>query len=740
MTSPRVVIGAPVYNHEREFRDAIGSILAQTRTDFRLVIVDDCSSDNTFALAQEIAARDARVTCTRNASRLGMIDNWRRAFDLALQQSPEAEYFAWASDHDRWQPQWLERLVAALDAAPRAVLAYPFNRRIGDAGELVDKTPWQFDTAGVVSRGRRFRLAVGKMSAGNMIYGLMRVADVRACGVFRRVLLPDRLLLMELTLRGEFVQVPEVLWLRRWYGGIFSLRRQRRSFFQGTPPAYAYIPWWISQAAGLGWLYGVRGIGAPEVSRVQGIALSVFYLCGAGMFNLAQQLRQVRITLVERASFLRPLFEEWNKLEGDKVRRRLQKLGRRLSKRAGIGDAAGALRKNFGDASRRQRFRARMMKQVRKGSNRVGSVVLRTGARAIRALPVIGPRLVPWLLREQLQMSTGAIESLRLKRTIERLRQSSAPVVIGPFLGEPEFELLYWIPFLRWLSAESALDAHRCTILCRGGVETWYDGLGARTIEVLDVMRLADIRARNPVRWHDAALERDFTVTALDTQLVAAARKQSGGAEPIVIHPSEMQPLFRHVWRGTAPRDLLTRHLVLRRMTPPPLPPGLELPQTFAAIRFAFGPSFPDALENQRAARAIIESLAAAQPVVLLSAGFSVDGLEDFDPGPLPNLVRLDVPMTPANSLGIMSAVLGRAASFSGSFTGFSCLAALYGVRGLSVYAQRPAATVTLLEELDRTAATLGTTAVAVHVRDLAALVRTGFPLPRLEALPDGRT
>jgi glycosyltransferase involved in cell wall biosynthesis len=524
MSSPRVVIGAPVYNHEREFRDAIGSILAQTYADFRLVIVDDCSTDDTFALAQELAARDPRVTCTRNPSRLGMIDNWRRAFELALQQAPDAEYFAWASDHDRWQPQWLERLVAALDAAPRAVLAYPFNRRIGDGGELVDKTPWQFDTAGIVSRGRRFRLAVGRMSAGNMIYGLMRVADVKACGIFRRVLLPDRLLLMELSLRGQFVQVPEVLWLRRWYGGIFSLRRQRRAFFQGAPPAYAYIPWWISQAAVLGWLYGIRGTGAPAVPRVQGMALSVFYLFGAGRFNLAQQLRQVRITLLERASFLRPVFEEWNKLEGDKVRRRLQKLGRRLSKRTGIGDAAGALRKNFGDASRRQRFRARAMKQVRKQSNRVGSVVSRSTARAIRALPIVGPRLVPWLLREQLQMSTGAVESLRLQRTIERLRQSGSPVIIGPFLGEPEFELLYWIPFLRWLSAEAALDASRCTILCRGGVESWYEGLGARTIEVLDLMRLADVRARNPVRWHDGALERDFTVTALDTQLIAAAR------------------------------------------------------------------------------------------------------------------------------------------------------------------------------------------------------------------------
>ena len=89
------------------------------------------------------------------------------------------------------------------------------------------------------------------MSAGNMIYGLARARDVKACGVFRPVLVPDRLLIMELALRGEFQQVPEVLWFRRTYGRIFSLGRQRQSFFpyQLSPiPAKEHIA--ISLACG----------------------------------------------------------------------------------------------------------------------------------------------------------------------------------------------------------------------------------------------------------------------------------------------------------------------------------------------------------------------------------------------------------------------------------------------------------------------------------------------------------
>lgn len=85
MNAPRVVIGAPVYNHASEFREAIESILSQTYNDFHLVIVDDCSTDGTDALAREYTAGDARVEFVRNERRLGMIDNWRRAFEVSLE-------------------------------------------------------------------------------------------------------------------------------------------------------------------------------------------------------------------------------------------------------------------------------------------------------------------------------------------------------------------------------------------------------------------------------------------------------------------------------------------------------------------------------------------------------------------------------------------------------------------------------------------------------------------------------
>src|SRR5262245_49126912 len=98
MTSPRVVIGAPVYNHEGRFPGAMETILARPCRGFRRVILDDCSSDATEWIAREYVKLDPRVDYVKNEQRLGMIGNWRRAFEVAVERWPGAEYFAWASD------------------------------------------------------------------------------------------------------------------------------------------------------------------------------------------------------------------------------------------------------------------------------------------------------------------------------------------------------------------------------------------------------------------------------------------------------------------------------------------------------------------------------------------------------------------------------------------------------------------------------------------------------------------
>jgi glycosyltransferase involved in cell wall biosynthesis len=256
---PRVVLGMTLYNNAAYLVEALESLLSQTYGDFVIVMLDDGSSDGTEEVATRYTA-DPRIRYHRHDARKAMIATWRRVVELAAEVCPSAEFFAWVSDHDRWHPRWLERLVSELDRDPQTMLAYPITRRLSSAGEELEKGPRLFDTADcddLQGRWRRFcREGVG---SGDMVYGLVRLEALRKAGTFRSVLRPDRLLMAELTLQGRIRQVPEVLWYRRRSEGT-SVERQRQTLVRpGDEPNWFHWPPWIQHSIVLWREYGRDG-------------------------------------------------------------------------------------------------------------------------------------------------------------------------------------------------------------------------------------------------------------------------------------------------------------------------------------------------------------------------------------------------------------------------------------------------------------------------------------------------
>jgi glycosyltransferase involved in cell wall biosynthesis len=286
----RVVIGLALYEGGEHMREAIETLIAQTYTDFAIVACDDSISDEPGDYVRQVAGRDPRFHYARNPSRLGMTGNWRRCFEVGRELHPEAVYFAWASDHDVWHPRWLEALVAELDAHPEAVLAYPMNVRI-DAHDAPILTSWRFDTAGQGDIAQRLALAAHGMFAGDMVYGLFRVDAQERAGVFRSVLLPDRLLLSELAVHGEFRQVPEVLWHRR-FSGIASISRQRASFWPCGTPLVGYAPWWLLHPAVLAYDLVILGRGRPKLGRCASVPVVAGFVVVDLRFEVLRKLRR----------------------------------------------------------------------------------------------------------------------------------------------------------------------------------------------------------------------------------------------------------------------------------------------------------------------------------------------------------------------------------------------------------------------------------------------------------------
>jgi glycosyltransferase involved in cell wall biosynthesis len=283
---PRTVLGMPAYNRPDALPRVLESLLSQTCKDFALVIVDDAPSDKVREIVESYSGYGPRITYEPNPVRLGMIGNWRKAFERSRALYPNSEYFAWVSDHDIWHPRWLEVLVDVLDRDADVLLAYPLMQRVFTTHRFTVLR--RFDTTGVKSPVARLRSAVRLMTSGNCVYGLIRSHALEQAGIFTAVLAPDRHVLMQLLMLGEFSHVPQVLWYRE-VAGAFSYGRQRRMFFPTRIPIHTYLPMTIQHFGVMLWSFGVCARGRPSAGRLAGIKYALAYLWYANKRELLRE-------------------------------------------------------------------------------------------------------------------------------------------------------------------------------------------------------------------------------------------------------------------------------------------------------------------------------------------------------------------------------------------------------------------------------------------------------------------
>jgi glycosyltransferase involved in cell wall biosynthesis len=125
--TPLVSVCMPVYNGGAFLAPAIASVLAQSHTQFELLVFDDGSTDGSWEALQQID--DPRLRAVRNARNLGPEGNWNQALDAA--RGPYIKLF---HQDDVLAPDCLAQQVAALEAHPQAVLALCRRAIIGPRG------------------------------------------------------------------------------------------------------------------------------------------------------------------------------------------------------------------------------------------------------------------------------------------------------------------------------------------------------------------------------------------------------------------------------------------------------------------------------------------------------------------------------------------------------------------------------------------------------------------------------
>lgn len=115
--APKISVCIPTYNYGKFIADAIESVLAQTFTDFELIVVDNCSIDDTKDIVASYVTVDSRVTYYANESNLGMVGNWNRCLEYA-----RGEYVKVLCADDVLEKDCLEKSVGVFNANPTVVL------------------------------------------------------------------------------------------------------------------------------------------------------------------------------------------------------------------------------------------------------------------------------------------------------------------------------------------------------------------------------------------------------------------------------------------------------------------------------------------------------------------------------------------------------------------------------------------------------------------------------------------
>ena len=318
--------------------------------------------------------------------------------------------------------------------------------------------------------------------------------------------------------------------------------------------------------------------------------------------------------------------------------------------------------------------------------------------RRAAAVPKRGVRIARRAGRVREQAAAFADE-WRVEREIAAVARGRGPIIAGPWLSEVGFEVLYWIPFLRWFEDRYRVDRERVIAVSRGGVAGWYGDLAAQYVEIFDHVTPAEFGRRNRERHQreEAGGQKQTTISSFDEELIAAARSATGTRDAAVCHPSLMYRLFSRFWYGNRALDLVTSHTRFRTSDDRTIglphhrtaaPRDLGLPERYLAAKFYTGAALPGTPEAREALRELVRAAASRMPVVMLDTGMATDEHEDYLFRDIPNVVSLRDHLAPKTNLAVQTAVIAGAQGFIGTCGSLAWLAPLQGVDTLAVYSE----------------------------------------------------
>jgi glycosyltransferase involved in cell wall biosynthesis len=228
-----VDVVVPCYNYGEFLRECVMSVLTQEGVDLRVAIVDNASSDDSLAVADQLAATDNRVEVIAHQVNRGATFSYNEGIDWA-----SSDYFLILDADDLLAPGALARAVEVLDREPRIAFTHGIEARLESDGSICADCGNE-DQAWVVSTGREFierlcRTPVNNIGANTVV---RRTAIQKAAGYYRPSLpyTDDLEMWLRLATLGDAASIRSVQAIRRYHqtrGSVYYQSVQFRDFVE----------------------------------------------------------------------------------------------------------------------------------------------------------------------------------------------------------------------------------------------------------------------------------------------------------------------------------------------------------------------------------------------------------------------------------------------------------------------------------------------------------------------------
>lgn len=273
--------------------------------------------------------------------------------------------------------------------------------------------------------------------------------------------------------------------------------------------------------------------------------------------------------------------------------------------------------------------------------------------------------------------------SRRAAARLDAIGADGRDLVIGPWVSEVGFEVLYWVPLLRWVLARRGIVPGRVTVVTRGGAHAWYRDFASQHVEIFDLASPAEFRELNAQRVAATGGQKQMALVEMEAELL---RRAGGRLDPTaeVVHPSLMYRAFRYFWAARAAAASVTRQLRFAPLPHIAHPALAELPQRYVAVKAYYSQSFADVPANRRFVEDLVRQLGARVPVVLLSSGERLDEHDDVPVRADGDVVVASELYDAHDNLNAQTAIVAGADALLSSYGGFSYLALSAGVPSFS--------------------------------------------------------